>query len=474
MSSKTEVTLEHFYIFNGTYAKKEGEEEKKILYYYPERDLDVQIKNIGLSEAIIKFAQSFNPGQPCDYCHTHKTRQIYYQPESNFWMVMIVGVPYIWKEKDGNKYTEYQYDEVSSSVCQSILKQAYVMFRLFMGSFDTIINEPDCGSITLLKHKLEHFYSRYLMSLKLNNSDILDVFQGLQFLPLDKITFLRVQCFMNLVEAMFSQVKYTAFLYNDQVVWSGLEPEDMQVVYNYLVSTLLPAHLEKELHEGSMPRNSPSPFTTAHYGKFVTGPSSINEPSLIGKSPKVYINYSTKPVSLYLVVYRALSATICLFVDSKTSLLIDFFKSLDSFLGPQLTTLVSSVAEQCAKHVIVSSESCKYLYFNKLNLAYKSTIHPDNRRCSNVLTTPEVLRVITDIYNDTNKLKEAGEIIIKTMSDYWVVGKLSNLREFFVVIQQKSASIMEIEENAILTLLLTLIYDNYKRRIFRFIYILSF
>lgn len=33
------------------------QEEKKILYYYPERDLDIQIKNIGLSEAIIKFAQ---------------------------------------------------------------------------------------------------------------------------------------------------------------------------------------------------------------------------------------------------------------------------------------------------------------------------------------------------------------------------------------------------------------------------------
>jgi len=88
----------------------------------------------------------------------------------------------------------------------------------------------------------------------------------------------------------------------------------------------------------------------------------------------------------------------------KTSLLIDFFKSLDSFLGPQLTTLVSSVAEQCSKHLIVTPESCtKYLYFNKLNLAYKSTIHLDNRRCSNVLTTPEVLRIITDIYNDRNR-----------------------------------------------------------------------
>jgi len=86
-----------------------------------------------------------------------------------------------------------------------------------------------------------------------------------------------------------------------------------------------------------------------------------------------------------------------------------------------------------------------------------------------VLTTPEVLRIISDIYNDTNKyvpflkeviivskncilityliirLNEAGEIIIKTMSDYWVIGKLSNLREFFVVIQQKSASIIEID-----------------------------
>jgi len=33
--------------------------------------------------------RSFSPGQPCDYCHTHKTRQIYYQPEPNFWMVMV-------------------------------------------------------------------------------------------------------------------------------------------------------------------------------------------------------------------------------------------------------------------------------------------------------------------------------------------------------------------------------------------------
>jgi len=60
---------------------------------------------------------------------------------------------------------------------------------------------------------------QYLLSLKLNHSDILDIFQGIQFLPLDKQTFLHVQCFVNLIEATFAQVKYTAFLYNDQLVW---------------------------------------------------------------------------------------------------------------------------------------------------------------------------------------------------------------------------------------------------------------
>ncbi|KAK0178558.1 hypothetical protein PV327_007436 [Microctonus hyperodae] len=447
--SKSNITIEHFYIFNSTFAHKEGEEDKKILYYYPEKtDIDTKIRNVGLSEAIIKFTESFNPGKTCDYCHTHKTRQIYYQPESNFWMIMIVGIPYYTKIKDGNEYTEYQNDAVSSTVCQAIVKQAYTRFRLFMGSFETILNEVNVGSVTLLKHKLDYFYCEYLLALKLDHRDVLDIFQGLQFLPLDKITFLKVQSFMNLIEATFPQVKYTAFLYNDQLVWSALEPEDMQVVYNYLVSTLLPQYLQNEFHGGSVPRNSASPFTSSHYGKFVTGASSMNESIGTIKSPKVYIDYATQPVSLYLVVYNALSATICLFIDS-TSLFIDYLKSLDAFLGPQLTTLISVVADQCSKNVVDVPESVpKYLYFNKLNLAYKSTIHLDNKH-SSVLTTPEILRIITDINTDTNILKEEGEIVIKTMSEYWIVEKLSNLREFFVIIQQKNANIIEIHDEVI-------------------------
>lgn len=42
----------------------------------------------------------------------------------------------------------------------------------------------------------------------------------------------------------------------------------------------------------------------------------------------------------------------------------------------------------------------KFVYFNKLNLAQKSTVHLDNRRSGNVAVTPEVLRLLADINAD--------------------------------------------------------------------------
>ena len=44
---------------------------------------------------------------------------------------------------------------------------------------------------------------QYLATLRLNMSDILEIHNGIQFLPLDKNTYLRIQCFINLIEATF-------------------------------------------------------------------------------------------------------------------------------------------------------------------------------------------------------------------------------------------------------------------------------
>lgn len=54
--SSSAISLKSFFIYNSTLGTKEGEEEKKILFYHPpEVSLDTKIRDVGFSEAIIKF-----------------------------------------------------------------------------------------------------------------------------------------------------------------------------------------------------------------------------------------------------------------------------------------------------------------------------------------------------------------------------------------------------------------------------------
>jgi hypothetical protein len=39
---------------------------------------------------------------------------------------------------------------------------------------------------------------------------------------------------------------------------------------------------------------------------------------------------------------------------------------------------------------------------------------------------------------------EDEEIIVKAMSDYWVVGKKSDQRELYVILNQKNANLIEV------------------------------
>lgn len=108
------------------------------------------------------------------------------------------------------------------------------------------------------------------------------------------------------------------------MVWSGLEQDDMQVLYKYLTTSMIPNYLEMEGHGRS---NSPSratlgsnSVTSGHYSKFMVGPSTWVDCNSIQRVPKVYI-YSPTTEACYLVVYRCFSATICLLVDGKLILL---------------------------------------------------------------------------------------------------------------------------------------------------------
>ncbi|EEB10030.1 conserved hypothetical protein [Pediculus humanus corporis] len=451
MISSNDLELVNFFIFNPKYGQREGEEYKKILFYYPnETNKDVQLKNAGLCEALIKFTESFKPDKPCQNFHTKKSKQFFFEAEKEFWLVMTIGAPVQEINNDDNCSKEKS-DSIQENVFDSILKKCYKIFKLFYGSFNSILSSSDDG-LNILKQKLSKFYDSYLSELKIANCDILDVFQGMSYLPLRKEPFLHVQCFVNLVETKFKFVKHSAFLFNDQLIWSGICPEDMQIIYHYLIFKLLPPEIDLEVQDGFLFKELDSEVYS-HYNtrSLVTKSFKFKNPKINAEMiPKVYLTSDNNVEIFYFLVYQYLSATLCLFIEETSDLSIDIFRNLDSYLSNYLSPLVTEIAEHCQKNTSITSSSSegspKVLYFNKLNLAQKSTMHLQSRRNVSKNVPGDILKMISDLNIENSEENAYGEVICQTLNDCWLVGKYSNSREFYVAFIHKKENLNNITD----------------------------
>jgi First Longin domain of INTU, CCZ1 and HPS4 len=62
------------------------------LFYYPEHgDNNEKLKDVGFIEAIVKFTNSFSFEESNDVMtmKTLKTMKLFYEPEKNFWIVLV-------------------------------------------------------------------------------------------------------------------------------------------------------------------------------------------------------------------------------------------------------------------------------------------------------------------------------------------------------------------------------------------------
>uniref|UniRef100_A0A669DZC4 CCZ1 homolog, vacuolar protein trafficking and biogenesis associated n=1 Tax=Oreochromis niloticus TaxID=8128 RepID=A0A669DZC4_ORENI len=421
-------SLLSFFIYNPTFGPREGEEEKKILFYHPsDVEKNEKIRNVGLCEAIVQFTRTFCPTKPAKSLHTQKNRQFFFEPEENFWMVMVS----------------------CKLMCTSPSQ-----YLVFVQSFHVLtmlifLIAMQAGGVELLMQKLEKFFYRYLQTLHLQSCDLLDVFGGISFFPLDKMTYLKIQSFVNRVEESLSLIKYTAFLYNDQLIWSGLEQDDMRILYKYLTTSLFPRHSEPELAGRDSPMRPEVAGNLLHYGRFLTGPANLKDPEAKFRFPKIFVSAEDGYEELHLIVYKVHSL-LC-FLIASVELTREFCEQLDSLVGPQLTLLASDICEQFTINRRISGPEkepqFKFIYFNHMNLAEKSTIHM--RKTASVCLTsvhPDLMKILGDINCDFARVDEDEEIIVKAMTDYWVVGKKSDQRELYVILNQKNANLIEVNE----------------------------
>lgn len=435
--------LKHFFIYNPTFGRTEETEHEKLLYFYPpDITMDTKMTHVGLSEALVKYSSSFSPEKPIEVLYTQKTKRVYFNPEPNFWMSMIIELPKAERTKDGKQVMEYQEEEVQNLLIEALLQESYRMYKLFHGTFQRYPREE-------LVPILSRYFNKYLPNLDLRNSDILDTFQGINFLPLDKRTYLRIQCFLNLLEESFACIKYTVFLFNEHLVWSGLEQDDMRVLYRHLVNSVLQPCAQAAT---TSPLTSPLRGVPAREGQFLVGPESL-EPDAASNAPRVFVG-SDERREQYLVVYQYSGSTVCMILDSTARQNPHFFRGMHEFASGSLEALEALLWDQMRRPA-PPSDPFRFIYFNQMNLAVKASFSTTSRRGpapspGTPAVAPDLLRFVADVHADVSRGPHGEgdcEVIIKLRNDNWVVGRRSDQREFLVVLANKYASIIEVHED---------------------------
>nr|CAG4649434.1 EOG090X084E [Scapholeberis mucronata] len=328
--------------------------------------------------------------------------------------------------------------ETHDKVFNSLLVHSYHMFRLFMGSMTSALKVSDQpeGELEQLKLRATYFFSKHLHMMPLEDADLADAFLGIQFLPMDKLSFLKVRSLVSHVEQTYSCISSSTVLYQDEIVWTGLCQGDVQLVYNYLTTKLFPA---------STNANSEN--------RYLTGPTDLQSSLTDLRIPHVFLNHGqSTPDECQLIVYRVTGVTICLFVPATVELDHEFFVSLDATLGPRMVALSADIAEQAVLRktpsLNIGTDSIRFLYFNQWNMAFKSTLHQSlsgHRRVLQCQTSAshDIIKTCADLSEDFSSFGD-GEIVVKTKSDAWVLGKLSNHRHLYVVVTRKNAELVEI------------------------------
>jgi len=344
---------------------------------------------------------------------------------------MIVRNPYISRTaKDGKITQQYFEYEVDDSVLQTIVRQSYKLFKLFNGPIRLMLERE--GDPDIVRNKLQSFIPHFIASINFEQLDLFATLEGIQFLPVDKNVYLRIQSFINLTEDHFPKVQYAAFLYRDHLVWSGLEQDDMRVVYSYLTSPLASAETIPSKIESATP-----PKIRGRVG-FVTGPDDLNSTALI-TAPRVFVGNNQQ---YYLIVYE-LQEILSLFLVEQSALQdYSLYQQLDAYIAPHLNFLAPILADHYTrKHG--NEDQYRYVYFNHMNLAMKTSLKQKGSDLPR-----ETMKMLNEIHADFEKQPSVpSEVLIRTSSDRWLVGRKSDQREFYVFFDSKNANLLEINED---------------------------
>jgi hypothetical protein len=153
--------------------------------------------------------------------------------------------------------------------------------------------------------------------------------------------YLQIFCFINHLENTFQSVRHSLFLFDDLLVWGGVEQDDMRALYRYVAGFL---HAE-DARDSRTVASDRAPFISAR-GRtgFLTGPESLASDLAPVNAPLAYVG--SPPTPHHLVMYQFQRATLLLLVEHGAVTDMNLYRALASYIDTEAAPLVKEIGEQ--------------------------------------------------------------------------------------------------------------------------------
>ncbi len=244
----------------------------------------------------------------------------------------------------------------------------------------------------------------------------MNTFNGIHFMSLDRTIYLKIQSLLNLLEEKVPLVNKTVVMYCDQVIWSGLEQQDISLIYNYLKDLvnsnlinnnsqqsnnsgnnnngLVRFLIDESLRKKALKTTSVSPTTSKSANE--STPETITEKNDYYEFEKVHLGQQFE--KYYLIPYNLSKLTFFIFIQVNQHFKLSILSKIDEVLAANMINILQDISEQ--RSLLTQEEKeIKYIYFNRLNLAQKSTLNLNNSK-----DTPKyIINLISQLSKDLEK-----------------------------------------------------------------------
>lgn len=294
---------------------------------------------------------------------------------------------------------------------------------------------------------------KYLLIISLQNADILDAIQSLQYKAVPHTTFFRIVNFINMLTSIKNlRIKKCIFLFNQEVVYSSINPMDLFIINEYMTEYLFPKFFQL--------RNNQSYDIDQNVGCFVTE----NDRESLTNSPKIYLygdgSRGGECETYRMAIYNIMDVSLVMLVEDVEEALGDEFSNEIKFsIGQQIGMICKEINDnfQNFQHTVSISkdESMqeKYIFFNHRNYRFhacfddesENTLSNRDGRGPVNLSTP-IMNLLCDLYaleedDNVSMINTERESIIKTYTDHWIVRRYYNYRSLYLILHKNSTLI---------------------------------